>query len=205
MTENITPQLLFQQLAAGDQRSLELLYNLYYSRLMGFVTGFVKNKESAEEVVSDVFVSIWQQREKLPSIDHPSTYLFTCARNGALNYMRKFGNSRVVFMEESGYAVLTENTDPSKELEKKELMLKLDRAIESLPLQCKTIFRLVKEQGFKCREVAEIMNLSTRTVETQVYKAVKKLDEVLSEHHVSSNKSSRNTSFFSALFFFSFF
>ncbi|MEX6686758.1 RNA polymerase sigma-70 factor [Danxiaibacter flavus] len=205
MTENNTPQLLFQQLANGDQRSLEMLYKMYYSRLTGFVTGFVKNKESAEEVVSDVFVSIWQQREKLPSIEHPSTYLFTCARNAALNYIRKFGNSRVVFMEDSGCAVLTENTDPSKELEKKELMIKMDRAIESLPLQCKTIFRLVKEQGFKCREVAEIMNLSTRTVETQVYKAVKKLDEVLSERHTSSNKPSNKGSFFSLLFFFSFF
>jgi RNA polymerase sigma-70 factor (family 1) len=205
VSEIHTPQLLFVRIAEGDQQALESLFNLFYNRLIYFVTGYVKSRESAEEVVSDVFVNLWQQKAKLHQVQNPETYLFVCARNGALNYIRKFGSSRVVFIEETGSAVLTESTDPSKELEKKELMLKMDQAIESLPLQCKTIFRLVKEQGFKCREVAEIMSLSTRTVETQVYKAVKKLDEALNTYQAVGKKNSGKTSFFSFFFSFLFF
>lgn len=189
MADTESLSLLFKKVAEGDQKSLESLFNLFHGRLLGFIINYVKNKEAAEEVVSDVFLNFWQHKEKLVDVKQYEIYLFICAKNAALNYVRKSGKLNIVSMDDHYVAEFTEITDPLKELENKELMLKMDLAIESLPAQCKAVFRLAKEQGFKCKEIASIMEISPRTVEAQIYKAVKRLDEVLERNNVQRSKS----------------
>ncbi|RYG05341.1 MAG: sigma-70 family RNA polymerase sigma factor, partial [Chitinophagaceae bacterium] len=79
--------------------------------------------------------------------------------------------------------------DPAKELEWKEIAFELEKAIETLPHQCRTVFRLIREDGLRYKQVAEILNVSPRTVETQLFRAVKKLDKILQAHQsFSRNK-----------------
>jgi len=84
-----------------------------------------------------------------------------------------------VYLEETGNHQLLNVNDPGKELERRELILKMDQAIETLPHQCKIIFSLIKEEGLKYKEVAQILDISPRTVETQLVRAMKKLDKIL--------------------------
>lgn len=171
--------ILFKGICNGDQRSFNTLFELYFKRLLNWGIHYSKNKEAAEEIVSDVFVKLWQNREHLDSILKPEIYLFTAVKNNALNYLNTFSRNKVVYLEDSQKETISYWEDPEKELEKKELHLKFQQAIEILPGQSKLIFRLVKEEGLKCREVAKILQISIRSVENQVFRAVKKLDKIL--------------------------
>ncbi len=174
---------LLENICKNDnQQSFEELFKLFYPRLLNFCIQYVKHKEPAEEIVSEVFVTCWINRESLSQIQNPETYLFIAVRNRSLNYLKHFSKYRVTYLEEIGVNNLINSWDPAQEMERKELLFKMDQAIESLPLQCRIIFRLIKEDGLKYKEVAEILNLSPRTVETQLVRALKKLDKILSPH-----------------------
>jgi len=171
--------LLFKEIAEDCQKSFNTVFELYYERLLNYCIHYVKNRETAEEIVSDVFVKIWLGRKHISNILKPDVYLFTAVRNNALNYLRTFSDTKVVYLEASQKEAILHWDDPEKELEKKEIHLEFQRAIETLPDQSKLIFRLVKEEGLKCKEVAEILQISTRSVENQVFRAIKKLDKIL--------------------------
>jgi RNA polymerase sigma-70 factor (ECF subfamily) len=174
---------LWQNVAAnGDQRSFEELFHHCYQRLVRFSVEYVQSHESAEEIVSDMFLKLWAGRESYLDVQNIETYLFTAIRNRSLNFLRKFSALRVVSTDNPEQFAITRSHDPYKASEWKELLARLDEAVEMLPPKRRKIFRLVREEGFRPREVAEIMNISPRTVETQLFKAVKTLHAVLRPH-----------------------
>jgi len=172
-------QLLQKQIAKGDQRSFEDIYRLFFIRLFNFALLYVHKKEIAEEVVNDVMMKVWNKRESLTGIQNLETYLFVAVRNQSLNYQSQFSNLHVALEPENGRGEIINLNDPEKELEWKEIHFRLNQAIDQLPGQCRTVFKLIKEEGFKYKQVAEILNISPRTVETQLFRAIKKLDKVI--------------------------
>lgn len=173
----------------NDQRSFEELFNGCYQRLVRFAVEYVHSHESAEEIVSDIFLKLWAGRDTYKDVLHIEKYLFTAVRNQSLNYLRKFSTFRVVTTDNPEQLNIAYSHDPYKASEWKELLAKLDEAVEMLPPRRRKIFRLIREEGFKPREVAEIMNLSHRTVETQLFKAVKTLHVVLQPYLSSQQRS----------------
>lgn len=171
--------VLFKGICNNDQKSFNTLFQLYYKRLLNWGISYVNNKQAAEEIVSDVFIKLWHNRAHLDNVEKPEVYLFTAVRNNALNYLKTFSRSKVVYLENLPKEAFLYLDDPEKELEKKELYSKFHQAIDILPGQSKLIFKLVKEEGLKCKEVAEVLQISIRSVENQVYRAIKKLDEIL--------------------------
>lgn len=165
-----------------DEKSFEELFQLFYQRLLNFSIQYVDDKETAEEIVSDVFAKLWINRKKTEYIHNPEVYLFIAVKNQSLNHLKRFSNYKVAFIEETGIHQLINTHSPEKELERKELFFKINQAIDSLPKQCKIIFNLVKEEGLKYKEVAAILNISPRTVETQLVRAMKKLDKILAPY-----------------------
>jgi RNA polymerase sigma-70 factor (ECF subfamily) len=125
-------------------------------------------------------------------IDNLGTYLFIAVKNMSLNHIKQYSNYRLVYMEDAGVHEIVNSHDPGKELERRELIFKMNQAIETLPLQCKIIFKLVKEEGLKYKQVAEILDISPRTVETQLVRAIKKLDAILLPYLDSNKVSKRN-------------
>lgn len=179
-TDKVYLNTLWQNVSAnGDQRSFEELFHSCYQRLVRFAVEYVQSHESAEEIVSDIFLKLWAGRETYRDVQNIETYLFTAVRNQSLNYLRKFSALRVVSTDQPEQFGIARSHDPYKASEWKELLARLDAAVELLPPKRRKIFRLVREEGFRPREVAEIMNISPRTVETQLFKAVKTLHAVL--------------------------
>jgi RNA polymerase sigma-70 factor (ECF subfamily) len=172
-------QLLQKQIAKGDQRSFEDLYRLFFVRLFNFALLYVHKKEIAEEVVNDVMMKVWNKKEAVTGIQNLETYLFVAVRNQSLNYGAKYSGLHVALEPENGRGEIINLNDPEKELEWKEIHFRLNQAIDQLPAQCRTVFKLIKEEGFKYKQVAEILNISPRTVETQLFRAIKKLDKVI--------------------------
>ena len=141
---------------------------------------YIHKREEAEEIVGDVFVKTWMNRGSMQYVERPDTYLFVAVKNQSLNYLKKYSSIHVVEVDNENDVNLIDTSNPQIQLEKKELQFYLDQSINSLPQQCRIIFKLIKEDGLKYKEVAEILNISPRTVQTQLVRAMQKLSLCLS-------------------------
>ncbi len=175
-----------------DVKAFESFYYLLYDALVKFSMMYIHQKEEAEEIVTDVFVKSWLNRGNMQHIQRPDTYFFVAVKNQSLNHLKKYSSIHVVPVEDSGEVNLINIADPHFQLEKKELHFYLDQSIEALPQQCRIIFRLIKEDGLKYKEVAEILNISPRTVQTQLARAMLKLSVALSAYSGLPSRSAIN-------------
>jgi RNA polymerase sigma-70 factor (family 1) len=179
------------QIATGNQQAFTSLFRLFYSRLYSFSMQYVHVKEVAEEITNDVFIKLWNRREEILQINTLSTYLFVAVKNYSLNYLKQYSHIHVAIEDQEGVTSLINRNDPEQELEWKEIYFQLNQAIDNLPDQCRTVFKLVKEEGFRYKEVAEILGISPRTVETQLFRALKKLQLVVNVYIENSGRKQR--------------
>ncbi len=180
---------LQQQIESGNQQAFSSLFRLLYPRLLSFAVQYVHVKETAEEITNDVFIKLWNRKEQLGEVNNISTYLFVSVKNLSLNYLKRYSHLHVAVENNEGNANLINLDDPEQQLEWKEMSFQLTQAIDHLPDQCRTVFKLIKEDGFRYKEVAEILGISPRTVETQLFRAMKKLQALISS---GNNAAKRN-------------
>lgn len=174
--------MIFKEIHQGDQVAFNELFLLYYDRLVAFAQQYVKQAACAEEIASELFVRLWLRRDSLLQVLNPEVYLYVCVKNSALNYLRSSKKYQVL-TDDAGSLTLESIPDSNElVLERKELHNLLGQAVAKLPKQRRIIFKLIKEDGLKCKEVAQILNISTRTVESQMYKAVKALADQLAPY-----------------------
>ncbi|MET3877641.1 RNA polymerase sigma-70 factor [Chitinophaga sp. OAE865] len=164
---------------ADDQQSFRQLFDHYYPRLVRFATDLAISREAAEEIVSDVFVQLWKNRREGGSILYLKTYVYTAVRNRCYNHHRDEQKHQWLELEAEN-APLAGDVHP--QLEWKEMQQWLDKAIATLSPQGRTIFRLIREEGFKYKEVALLLEISPRTVETQLVRATSRLREALQQY-----------------------
>jgi RNA polymerase sigma-70 factor (family 1) len=164
----------------GDQQAYKELFTSFYSYLFHFALGIVKSKESAEEVVSDIFIKIWEKRESLEKISNLKVYLYVATRNIGFNYVDKQKRAATNSIEEFSVEFKSRYFDPEQLLITADMMAIIAREIDKLPPKCKIIFKLVKEDNLKYREVAEILNISVKTVENQLAIALRKIGSAVS-------------------------
>jgi RNA polymerase sigma-70 factor (ECF subfamily) len=167
---------------SSDEAAFAALFRLFYQSLYHFAVQYVHKREVAEEVVNDVFVKIWKQRATLLEVQNLESYLFIAVKNGSLNYLKQYSHYHIAIDDENTGKLISLH-NPEQDMEWKELYFRLQQAVNNLPDQCRVVFRLVKEEGFRMKEVAEILGISPRTVETQLYRAIKRLDSILNEQY----------------------
>jgi RNA polymerase sigma-70 factor (ECF subfamily) len=174
-------QYLQQRIAChDDQHAYKLLYTALYPYLYPFARALVKIKEPAEEVLSDVFIKVWEKRRELEKIENLKLYLYVATRHIALNYLDKQKRKATKPLDYFEHAeLISVNLDPEQLLITADMMALLRKAIDQLPPKCKVIFKLVKEDGLKYKEVAEILGISVKTVENQLAIALHKLGSVV--------------------------
>jgi len=139
----------------------------------------VKSNEAAEEIVSDVFIKLWQVRNKLPDIDNLKVYLYTIAKNFCLNYITRHFKNPVIRLDEMEIEPVVHAGNPEDACISADTVSKIQACIRSLPPQCRIIFQLVKEDGMSYKETAEILNVSVLTVRNQVFIATRKMAAVI--------------------------
>jgi RNA polymerase sigma-70 factor (family 1) len=168
------PSLLHRIQFDNDETAFRQFYTDNMFRLFQFAFTFVQNREQAEEIVNDVFLRLWQNRSRISQIENISVYLYVAVKNTAANYLRQ---SKPRNLEAVHHFYLS--PDPEQILITDELRKKIAAAIDGLPARCKLIFKLVKEDGLSAAEVAAILDISYKTVTTQLTIALKKLEEAL--------------------------
>lgn len=168
------------ELASSDsQIAFKSIFLYYYQRIMRFILLYISSSEEAEEIVSDIFIAIWQNRKSLPEINNFDSYLYKIAYYKIVSFYRKqYGDKESLDLSHIDLFIRTETT-PEEELIIKENIDLLNAAVNSLPEKCKLTFKLIREDKLKYKEVAEIMNISVKTVEAHLATAIRKLRETL--------------------------
>ena len=162
-----------------DMRAYRELCDLFYQRLNRTAYAFLKSKEPAEEIVSDVFIKVWQMRTKLMEIENLSVYLYTVTRNLCLKYITRQYKNPVTSLDMMHFETSIDFNTPEEICISADIMKRIRIALDELPPKCRLILQLVKEDGLRYKEVAEILHISELTVRNQLVIAVKKLGKVL--------------------------
>lgn len=166
----------------NDEAAFRQLFDMYTPGLLRFSYSILKKKELAEEVVSDVFFKVWVHRVKLPEIENFKAYLFTSSRNTALNYLDKEKRNRAVQLEDIEVPLQMDEICPETELISKEMREAIATAIDRLPERCKLIYSLAKIEQLRYKEIAEILNISVKTIDHQLTIAIKKIGEEIKKY-----------------------
>lgn len=158
--------------------------------LLLFAMGFIRNKEVAEEIVSDVFVKIWNNRGELETIRNLKSYLFISVKNGCLTHLRKTKKEKIISIDEFSDFHFMPVEGPENEYIDNEIRDEIYLSIEQLPPKCKLAFTLAKINGLKYKEIAEVMGVTEKTVNNHLVTAVKKITETLNGGKKPREKSS---------------
>ena len=182
---DITVQLreLQKKIANDDQAAFTQLYLHFGKKLIHFATTLVRSKEIAEELVEDVFVKLWANRRHITKIENITVYIYIATKNKSLNSLSQKARELVMapfdFLDSS---VNDFAADPYELMITSEMMDRMHQAVDALPPRCKMIFKLIREDGLKYKEVAEILNISVNTIDVQMAIAVKKICTSLHIH-----------------------
>lgn len=152
----------------------------HYSRLCHIAYGYVSDRDDAEDIVQELFISVWnKQLDAMPEKEF-SAYLTTSVKNSCISFLRKRKEDTVSIDEHPASASCMPDEMPEEGSKSPEEVL--HAALSTLPPKCKEIFLLAKLQGLKYREIAGKLNLSEKTVENQMTKAIKLLRVYVAEH-----------------------
>ncbi|MBS1757886.1 MAG: RNA polymerase sigma-70 factor [Bacteroidetes bacterium] len=158
------------------------MFDIFFTHLCQFAYSIVKSREAATEVTDDVFINIWHNKEKLTSIDNLTVYLYKATKNTALNYISRKAQLNIHDSFDDMIIDLHVDNCPEELFISNEMLKIINVSINALPSRCKMIFKLVREDGLKYKEVAEILNLSVKTVDAQMVIAVNRIREAMKTH-----------------------
>lgn len=179
---------LVKKLIIGDEETYISLFREYYVALCSYARRYVGRKDVAEEIVSDTFLKIWENKETLRINTSIKSYLFQAVCNNSLYYLRRLKKDLVLDdffqsteSENIGFALVAEDID-EQSLTMDNIHSKIVEAVNLLPEQQQRAFRLKRFEGKKNKEVAEIMGLSIKTVEMHLSKATLNLQKALKNY-----------------------
>lgn len=160
----------------APQQAVEKLFQLYYSDLCKSVYRILKDEGLAEDIVQEVFYELWRKRDRLGVQTSFRAYLKRAAINKSLNYIR---DNKIKFDGDEHYAYIESKENLSKQIELKNLKEIVDQEIDKLPPKCRRAFILSRYDDLSYKEIAAEMEISTKTVEKHISKALKILNHVL--------------------------
>ncbi len=172
-------QDLLTRLKNGNMLAFDLLYEHYSHKLFSFVFKILKNEDEAEDIVQEVFVKIWESRDKLEDYKLLNSYIFTIAYNNSIDLIRKRINNSKYLEHLRNSSVLQANPATISEAEFNDLSAQVDKLILNLPVRQKQVYLLHREKGLTYPEIAEHMGISKNTVENHMVKALKYLHQNL--------------------------
>jgi len=175
ITNNDIRDLLKEIALNNSEKAYKSLFMAMNENLINFARAILKSSEDAEEVVSDFFIVIWLKRKTLLAIENPKLYFYIGVKNGSLNKLKSVKRQKLPSGEEWQTSIRSVFFNPEELLLSSELVKKLMKAINDLPPKCKTIFKLVKEDGLKYADVGKLLDISIKTVEAQMAIAVRRI------------------------------
>jgi RNA polymerase sigma-70 factor (ECF subfamily) len=161
---------LLKQIKVNDKDAINNIFMAYSKRLYNFAFAYLKTEVDAKDVVQDVFISLWNNRNNLKEDTNLEAYLFTIARNSVISVFRK-KISENEYLKHLRKTVIFQFSENDEKYDYDLLSNRIKNLIDQLPDQRKLIFKLSKEQGMSNKAIAEELNISIKTVEDHMTKA----------------------------------
>lgn len=177
---NITQELI-ARLKKGDILAYDQIYHCYSHKLYSFVFRILKDEADSEDIVQEVFIKIWELREKLDDYKSLNSFIFTLAYNNSISLIRKKINTSKYREHLRNASIIQFPDNFLSEIEFNELNRHVEKLIENLPARQKRVYLFHREQGLTYPEIAEEMGISRNTVENHMVKALKYLRQNLKD------------------------
>ncbi|MDR0430256.1 MAG: RNA polymerase sigma-70 factor [Tannerellaceae bacterium] len=164
-----------QKLILGEHSAFKFLFMKYFPKMKYFISHFVKSDAVAEELSQDIFMKIWENREKLSKIQSFNSYIYRMSKNISLNYLEH------KYLEDVYLESYQEETETSieSELYAREIELLEQLTIDQMPSQRKMVYVMSRKKGMKNEEIAAVLGISKKTVENHLNLALKEIRKVL--------------------------
>jgi RNA polymerase sigma-70 factor (ECF subfamily) len=164
-----------------DKALFEQLFKTHFAPLCNYAVQYVQDADSAKDITQKVFINLWESRENIDTQKSIQSYLYTSVRNRCLNYIRdhKKYRSQVLDLEINDIEIAFEEDDPQ---EYSELEAKVAEALQALPEKCRQVFEMSRFKEMKYKEIALELDISEKTVEAHMSKALKTLKEFLKDY-----------------------
>jgi len=176
----------WDKIKEGDEKSFERLFKELFSELCSYAIQYTADRFLAEEIVQDIFIKIWQNREDITPTKSVKAYIFQAVHNSCINSIIQKKNKKTIhniFLSDESWEVIQESTQINpfllEKLEARDTEQIIKQIIETLPTGCSEIFKLSRFENKSNQEIAEQLNISISTIRTQIYRALDKISEGL--------------------------
>jgi len=173
---------IFNRMTEGDKEAFRFFFEKYYPDLCNLVNLYLHDPAMSEEIVQDIFIYLWEKKEKIKIESSVQSYLLSASKNRSLNYIR---DERAKLDIHRRLAEFNRNTVemPDRVMDTNQLREVIDTAINSLPDRCREVYILGKEKSLSYKEISEELGISVKTVEVQMGIALKKLRDQLRPYY----------------------
>lgn len=172
-------QWLLEQVKEGNTTAFETLFHRYHALLVNIAAGYLGRVEDAEEIVQDLFLQLWHNRQQLAIRGNAKYYLAVSVKNRCLNELKKHHRTLRTRLDSVTF-------DPGFreeiKMESREAQVAIEQAIAALPEQCRLVFHLSRKEEMSYREISEVLSISVKTVENHMGRALKTVRTLLQQY-----------------------
>jgi RNA polymerase sigma-70 factor, ECF subfamily len=169
------------KIQSGNESAYEMIFRTFYNPLCRYASSFLEDKEEAEEVVQSAFITVWEKRGSLEIQTSLKSYLYRMVRNGCLNVIKHEKVKQQHVAHELAVSEVSYES-VSQKVYATELESKITEALKALPEQCRLVFQLSRFEELKYQEIADQLQISVKTVENHMGKALRIMRVQLKEY-----------------------
>jgi len=172
---------VLETLQLGNESAFEMIFRTYYQPLCRYAYSFLQDKEEAEEVVQASFITVWEKRNNIAIETSLKSYLYRMVRNSCLNVIKHEKVKQQHVAHELAVSEVSYES-VSQKVQAAELEIRITEAMKTLPEQCRLVFQLSRFEELKYQEIADQLQISVKTVENHMGKALKLMREQLKDY-----------------------
>ena len=188
-TDKKIKELQYQVAVYEDETAYKTLFFYLFPSLQNFAFSITRSRVLSEEIASDLLLDVWTRRKTLLEIENLKLYLFVGAKHAAINKLKQENKRSRFSLEDLQVEFISEYVNPDVSTELHELQEKIARAVKDLPPSCQLIYKLAKEDRLKYKEIAQLLDLSVKTIDHQLSIALKKIATALQIPNTKKNRS----------------
>jgi len=178
---DLSEKEVLEKIQSGNESAYEMIFRTFYQPLCRYAYSFLEDKEEAEEVVQSAFITVWEKRKSIDIQTSLKSYLYRMVRNGCLNVIKHEKVKQQHVAHEMAVSEVSYES-VSQKVYASELESKITEALKALPEQCRLVFQLSRFEELKYQEIADQLQISVKTVENHMGKALRIMREQLKEY-----------------------
>lgn len=172
---------LFSSVADGDPYAFKEIFDTCWPQVYGTSLRLTKSPEQAKDLAQDIFIRLWESREKLRGVQKPQSYIYILSRNLVMDHLRKkiFEPSNIDYLVDY---FKSDDAGAQGKMELQELESVLEQAVEQLPGKVKEVFKLSRYEGLTHQQIADKLNISVVSSQTYIVRALRQIREYMARH-----------------------